>query len=191
MTNFNFEKVNNLNDAVVITPFFNGDERGSFEKIFENNIFESNNIHFSIRESFTSISQKNVIRGMHFQYNKPQAKIVTVLNGACYDVLLDLRKNSTTYMNYVFFSLNDTNHNILFVPKGFAHGFLSLTNDMCMLYYCDETYDKESDTGIIFNDKTLNIKWPIFDVGETIHSARDMSLMTFDEFKDKKLFLDL
>lgn len=190
MTNFEFKKTE-LRDAILIVPFFAGDSRGSFEKIFEKNIFNNAGIQFDISETFLSISQKNVIRGLHFQYKNPQKKIVTVLKGECVDIIVDLRKNSDTYLKYQAFVLNDTNHNLLYVPRGFAHGFLSMTDDMHMLYLCDGAYDKESDSGIMFNDKVLNIKWPIENIDETIHSERDMKLLSFEQFDKLNAFKDV
>ena len=170
MTNFKFERIEELKDAYIITPFYVDDLRGSFEKIFEQKIFREHNLHFSLSETFVSISQKNVLRGLHFQYNQPQTKLVTVLHGACYDVIIDLRKNSSTNLNYKFFKLDDNNHDIIYIPKGYAHGFFSLTDDMCMLYMCDGEYDKVSDSGIVFDDSKLNIKWPIDNINDAIQA---------------------
>ncbi len=190
MTNFEFVKTE-LKDSMLIVPFFSGDARGSFEKIFEKNIFNTAGINFNLSEAFMSISQKNVIRGMHFQYKNPQKKIVTVLKGECVDIIVDLREKSDTYLKYQTFILNDTNHNLLYVPHGFAHGFLSMTDDMHMLYLCDGAYYKEFDTGIMFDDKVLDIKWPIKDMNEAIHSERDMKLLSFEDFTKLDAFKDL
>lgn len=190
MTNFSINQLK-LNDAKIITPFYSGDNRGSFEKIFEKDIFLDGGIVFNLNETFMSISSKNVIRGMHFQYNKPQKKLVTVLKGACKDIIVDLRKNSSTYLMHEIILLDDNNHNILYIPQGFAHGFVSLVDDMHMLYLCDGKFDKNSDTGILFDDKTLNINWPVESLKDCIHSDRDLKLMDFNEFKKMHIFEDL
>ena len=190
MIPFRIDEIDSLKDVKVITPFYATDNRGSFEKIYVDELLKNNNIKFSISEIFVSASKKNVIRGLHFQYNEPQTKLVTVLNGACMDVVVDLRYNSTTFLKYKFFELNDSNHNIIYIPKGFAHGFLSLSDEMKMMYICDGAYDKDSDTGILYNDKTLGIKWPIDDINNTIHSERDLKLMTFQEFDKLNIFKD-
>ncbi len=190
MIPFRIDEIDSLKDVKVITPFYATDNRGSFEKIYVDELLKNNNIKFSISEIFVSASKKNVIRGLHFQYNEPQTKLVTVLNGACMDVVVDLRYNSTTFLKYKFFELNDSNHNIIYIPKGFAHGFLSLSDEMKMMYICDGAYDKDSDTGILYNDKTLGIKWPIDDINNTIHSERDLKLMTFQEFDKLNIFRD-
>ena len=190
MIPFRIDEIDSLKDVKIITPFYATDNRGSFEKIYVDELLKNNNIKFSISEIFVSASKKNVIRGLHFQYNEPQTKLVTVLNGACMDVVVDLRYNSTTFLKYKFFELNDSNHNIIYIPKGFAHGFLSLSDEMKMMYICDGAYDKASDTGILYNDKTLGIKWPIDDINNTIHSERDLKLMTFQEFDKLNIFKD-
>lgn len=190
MTNF-LIKDTKFSDAKIIVPFYTGDNRGSFEKIYERDFFNNKGIEFNLSETFMSISSKNVIRGMHFQYNKPQKKLVTVLKGACMDVIVDLRKKSPTYLMNEFFLLDDKNHNVLYIPQGFAHGFISLVDDMHMLYQCDGKFNKDSDTGILFNDKTLNITWPVDSLEDCIHSERDLKLMSFHDFEAMKIFEDL
>ena len=190
MTNFKFETTS-LKDVFKITSYYFEDNRGSFNKVFNTDIFNTNDFYFIPQEIFISNSCKNVIRGMHFQYNKPQSKIVKVINGSCYDVVVDLRKNSPTYLKHQFFKLDAINHEMLYVPKGYAHGFLSLEDNTSMLYMCDDVYDRESDTGIIYNDKVLNIRWPISDINQSIHSERDLKLMTFEEFESLGVFANV
>ena len=134
-------------------------------------------------EAFVSVSQKNVIRGLHFQLNNPQAKLVCAVKGKVWDVIVDLRQNSPTYKQWLGVELSAENHMALYVPRGFAHGFLSLEDDSIMLYQCDGAYDKASDTGIIFNDPEIGIEWPV-DTAATIHSSRDMNLMSFKEYEE-------
>lgn len=188
MIPFKIEEIETFRDVKIITPFYVADNRGSFEKIYIDEVLKTSGIKFNISEIFVSVSKKNVIRGLHFQYNEPQTKLVTVLNGACMDVVVDLRYNSKTFLKYQFFDLNDNNHNIIYIPKGFAHGFLSLSDEMKMMYICDGAYDKDSDTGILYDDKTIGIKWPVDDISKTIHSERDLKLMTFDEFDKLNIF---
>lgn len=181
MTNFNFKPILQTG-AFLIDNFFLDDNRGYFSKIFEKVLYEKTNIEFNVSESFISSSKKNVIRGMHFQYHNPQSKLISVLKGKIYDVIIDLRKNSKYYKKYFSFELNDKDYKSLLIPRGFAHGFLSMMDDTIMLYMCDGKYDKETDTGIVFNDKDINILWPITNFNDIIISKRDLSLMTFDEF---------
>lgn len=181
MPRFEFEKLELL-DAYLISNFHIGDERGSFTKLFEKDIFGAVGIKFSLNESFSSISSKDVVRGMHFQLKKPQAKLVSVLNGKVWDCIVDIRKNSHTYKKWIGVELSDKNHRALYIPKGFAHGFVALEDNTIMLYQCDGVYDKESDTGILIDDKDLNIKWPI-DLKQSIRSERDLHLMTLSEYE--------
>lgn len=181
MTQFTFEKLN-LNDAYVINDFYVGDNRGGFTKYFEKNIYMNAGIGFQLNETFSSSSSKNVIRGLHFQTHNPQAKIVSVIHGKVWDVIVDLRPKSPTYKKWAGIELSSENHRSLFVPQGFAHGFVSLEDETIMLYQCDGAYDKESDSGIIYNDPEINIVWPIDDA-KAIHSARDLGLPSFQEYK--------
>ena len=181
MPSFEFEKLELL-DAYLISNFHIGDERGSFTKLFEKDIFGAAGIKFSLNESFSSISSKDVVRGMHFQLKKPQAKLVSVLNGKVWDCIVDIRKDSHTYKKWIGVELSDKNHRALYIPKGFAHGFVALEDNTVMLYQCDGAYDEESDTGILIDDKDLNIKWPI-DLKQSIRSERDLHLMTLSEYE--------
>lgn len=167
----------------IFTNIFSDDNRGSFSKLFETDEFSAHELSLSISESFVSCSDKNVIRGMHFQLRNPQIKIVSVLFGKIYDVLVDLRKNSGTYGQWRGFYLSGENHRSIIVPRGFAHGFLSLSDKSTVLYQCDGRYDKESDTGIIYNDKDINVNWPI-DLDDVIVGSRDKELMTFETFQN-------
>jgi dTDP-4-dehydrorhamnose 3,5-epimerase len=185
---FKFVNDDELKDVVCIEPFYSCDNRGFFLKCFENDIFLYNKLNFNVSEIFITKSVKNVIRGLHFQYNKPQTKLVTAICGECLDVIVDLRANSPSYLKYKFFNLNSNNKKILYVPKGFAHGFLSLSDDLQLMYICDGKYDKESDTGIVYNDSTLNINWPIKSDEEIILSDRDLKLLTFNNFLSLNIF---
>lgn len=175
-----------LPGAYAITNFFYQDLRGSFIKSYDKEIYEECGIEFSINETFVSVSAKDVIRGLHFQLRNPQAKLVCVLKGKAWDVIVDLRKNSPTYKKWISIDLRSDGRNAVYVPRGFAHGFVALTDDTTMLYQCDGAYDKETDTGILYNDKAIGIDWPI-DVKNGIFSERDMKLMTFDEFEKKAI----
>ena len=177
---FEFHKTE-IKDVYYFDCFFSGDNRGNFSKSFVKDELKRIGVDFNISETFSSKSAKNVIRGLHFQTHKPQAKIITVLSGSIWDVIVDLRPNSVTYKKWISFELNDKNHRCVFVPRGFAHGFLSKEDNTIMLYQCDGDYDPRTDSGIIFNDTDLNICWPI-DTIETIHSERDLRLQTFMQY---------
>ena len=185
--NFVFRELD-LSGSYLIENYFIGDNRGGFTKCFEKDVYANAGIDFQLNETFASISAKNVVRGLHFQLHNPQAKLVCVLKGKVWDVIVDLRPNSPTYKKWVGVELSDKNHRALYVPRGFAHGFASLEDGTVMLYQCDGAYDKETDTGIIFNDPSIGIVWPI-DIKEMIHSSRDIQLMSFAEYEKNKMEL--
>ena len=132
-------------------------------------------------EEFITMSNVNVLRGLHFQYKMPQTKIVSVLNGAVVDVIVDLRKSSPTYLKSIKVNINANNNYSIYIPKGCAHGFLSLCNNTIMLYMCEGKYDKKSDSGIRYNDPELNIDWGI-NTDDIIISERDQSLLWLHDF---------
>lgn len=183
MPGFEFQKLD-LKGAYLISDFYLGDNRGCFTKIFEKDIYEEVGIEFNLNETFASTSMKNVIRGLHFQMRNPQAKLVSVVAGAVWDVIVDIRPDSPTYKQWTAEVLSADNHKSFYVPRGFAHGFLSLEDNTVMLYQCDGKYDRETDTGIIFNDPDLGVLWPIKEE-EAIHSQRDMMLMSLKEYEIK------
>lgn len=182
---YKFERFD-LKDAYLIHNFVIRDNRGLFTKYFERCIYEDEGIQFSIDETFVSMSSKNVIRGLHFQTYNPQAKLVSVLNGRVFDVLVDLRFDSPTFGKWRGFELSVENALSLYIPRGFAHGFASLENNTIMLYQCDGKYNKETDTGIRFNDPDISVKWPI-DEKCAIYSTRDLKLMSLKDYKDNIL----
>lgn len=178
MCGFEFERTE-LEDARYIKNFYHEDERGGFMKCFEKNIYAEAGIEFNVSETFISVSAKNVIRGLHFQANSPQSKIISVMHGKAWDVIVDLRPKSITYRKWFGKVLSAQEHNAMYVPRGFAHGFAALEDETIMCYQCDGAYDKGSDMGIRFDDKDIDIKWPI-NVNQSIISDRDRSLLTFD-----------
>ncbi len=180
MSNFSFQKLE-LKDAYLIDYFHVGDNRGFFSKIFEKDIYKDAGIDFSLNETFVSLSSKNVIRGLHFQLGNPQAKIVSVLSGKIWDVIVDLRPDSKTFKQWKAFELSSDNHLAIYIPKGYAHGFACLEDDSVMLYQCEEKYNPSTDTGIRFDDPEIGIEWPI-DLNCSIHSERDLNLLSWDDF---------
>jgi dTDP-4-dehydrorhamnose 3,5-epimerase len=180
MAGFEFQELD-LSGAFLIKDFFSGDNRGGFTKCFERDIFQRAGIVFTLNETFASVSMKNVIRGLHFQTHNPQAKLVSVVSGSAWDVIVDLRPNSQTFKQWKAQVLSAENHLSFFVPRGFAHGFASLENNTIMLYQCDGRYDKETDTGIRFDDPSIGINWPM-DESVAIHSDRDLQFSGFKEY---------
>lgn len=180
MSGFVFHKLP-LEGSFVIQNFFSGDNRGGFTKNFERDIYYENGISFTLSESFLSVSMKNVIRGLHFQQQRPQAKLVSVAAGAVWDVIVDLRPQSSSFRKWEAVELSAQNHKSLYIPRGFAHGFASLEDNTVMLYQCDGRYDRDTDSGIRYDDPQVGICWPVSD-DAAIHSERDMHLMDFNTY---------
>ncbi len=168
-----------LSGPKILTPFILNDERGSFLKEF-GDLF-SEKLSFVIKESFYTYSKKNVIRALHFQIIKPQAKLIRCLKGSIFDVIVDLRKGSKDYGKWESFLLSELNNKILYIPEGFAHGYLVLEESI-VSYKCNEYFVKEFDSGIRFNDEKINIPWPIKDINAAILSEKDKNLITFENF---------
>lgn len=187
MSGFAFQELK-LKGAYLINSFYAGDSRGSFTKNFEKDIFAAAGIGFHLNETFVSCSSKNVIRGLHFQTHHPQAKLVSVVAGRVWDVIVDLRLDSPTFKQWVAYELSAENHLSFYVPRGFAHGFLSLEDNTVMLYQCDGKYDQETDTGIRFDDSEIGIIWPVNE-NEAIHSTRDLSLLSFKKYLNNPMIL--
>jgi dTDP-4-dehydrorhamnose 3,5-epimerase len=152
------------------TKIFN-DNRGNVREAFN-----SKDNKKQLRLSVVSKSKKNVIRGLHYQIKKPQDKLIGVLKGKILDVVVDLRKNSKTFGKHFKIILSDKNGKMLFVPKGFAHGFLGLSDDNIVLYSCSDFRYPQYERSIKWNDKNLKIKWGI---KNPIISKRDRSAQSF------------
>lgn len=179
--NFRFRELP-LKDAYCIDFFSAGDSRGEFSKCFEKEIYRRNGIPFEVSESFFTVSSKNVVRGLHFQKHTPQAKLVSVVNGRTWDVIVDLRPDSATYKKWCGIELSKENHHAVYIPRGFAHGFVSFEDDTVMLYQCDGVYDKKTDGGIRLDDPDLGIEWPV-DLKKMIISSRDLQLEDFRTYE--------
>ena len=150
------------------------DKRGYTRELFLNKLL---NKKFPF--DLISLSKKNVIRGLHLQIKKPQGKFITVLKGKIFDVVVDCRKNSKTFGQYFSIVLSEKQNSSLFIPEGFAHGYCSLTKDSLLHYKMTEYRDKKLERGILWNDKDLNIKWPL---KNPIISVKDKSNISFKNF---------
>ncbi len=165
-----------------ISPFYAEDHRGWFLKSYETHIFTENGIAFSPFEGFYTHSRKGVLRGLHFQRKYSQDKLVQVLRGAVYDVAVDLRAGSETFGKWEGFHLTAENRQMLYIPEGFAHGFLALEDDTLFSYLCGDRYDPESDGGVRWDDPQLAVAWPLERVKKVILSDRDANLPLLAEF---------
>lgn len=182
---FSFEETT-LKGAYKITPFYATDERGGFIKDYNVDTFKENGITHNLKEVFYTLSKRGVIRAIHFQLNKQQAKLVRCISGHVYDVIVDLRPDSPTFGKWEGFDLTGENKYELFVPEFFGHGYLVL-EDSIVSYKCGEVFYGEGDSGIMFDDSDIDIKWPFELIGgkeNLIISEKDMNLMSFQEYKD-------
>ncbi len=154
-----------LDGVYIIEPKAFGDNRGWFMESYSKRDMEAAGINVDFVQDNRSYSaKKGIIRGLHFQRNPmAQAKLVTCLRGAILDVAVDLRKDSPTYKQWISVELTAENRNELFIPKGFAHGFLTLTDDVEIMYKCDEFYSPEHDGGIRFDDPDIGVDWGVTD----------------------------
>ena len=173
-----------LKDCYIIEPKEHKDHRGIFFESFNKTILEAAlNTPMHFVQDNHSVSKKGVLRGLHFQIgSKSQAKLVRVVKGEVIDVVVDMRKDSATYLKHFKTILTEESKQMLFIPKGMAHGFLALKEDTMFLYKCDAYYDKEAESGILYNDPDLNIDWefPSIDI---ILSEKDRALPRLRELK--------
>jgi dTDP-4-dehydrorhamnose 3,5-epimerase len=175
---FHFTKTD-ISGLTLIQPKFAGDRRGYMIKSFERQIFEDQGIDFACFEAMESRSSKWVLRGLHIQRRYPQAKLVRVVSGEIFDVAVDLREGSETFGKWRGFYLNESNRHMLYVPKGFAHGFLVLSDSAVFSYMCDGAYRPEDEEGIIWNDPDIRVEWPLDEAGQVIVSEKDQRQRTF------------
>lgn len=172
-----------LKDVKLIETAVFGDHRGFFTESYTQDKFHETGITDAFIQDNHSLSvDPGVLRGMHFQIPpKAQTKLVRATTGVIYDVVVDLRKGSPTYMQWEGFILSEHNHRQLYVPKGFAHGFVTLTENCNVQYKVDESYSAEHDGGIAFDDETLAIDWPI-DLKKAVLSDKDKGHPTLKEW---------
>jgi dTDP-4-dehydrorhamnose 3,5-epimerase len=164
-----FERLE-IKDLILITPQVHEDYRGIFFESFNHHKFYSaadklileqlSSVNF-VQDNIATSKKKNTVRGMHFQLSNPQAKFVTCLQGAVLDVVVDIRPDSKTFKHWISIILDDKKYQQLFVPKGFAHGYKSISDDAIVMYKADEYYCKDDYEGIAWDDNELKIDWQI------------------------------
>lgn len=181
-------KNTNIPGLKILIPSVHEDNRGCFYESFNQKAFENYVSFTPIRfvQDNQTISKKGVVRGMHWQIPPyDQAKLVRCVRGSIFDVAVDIRVKSPTFMQYACIELTESNHKQLFIPRGFAHGFVALTDNTIVQYKCDNFYNKEAERGFKYN--TLGIPWPVMDC--IIESEKDSENLSFDEIKVKDLFV--
>ncbi len=180
-----------LQDCFIIEPQIFGDTRGFFMETYSTIEFEKIGILSNFVQDNHSKSKKWVLRWLHFQTQKPQAKLVRVTAWSVYDVVVDLRVGSSTFWKWEGFVLSAENQKMLFVPRGFAHGFLTLDDDTEFLYKCDDVYDPGFEGGVIWDDASLSIDWRKYLDGHTGSieiSEKDINNPTFVMYKNNPIF---
>jgi len=178
-----------LKDCLIIHDTIFGDERGYFFESFHQQKFAAQTgMNISFVQDNQSKSSYGVLRGLHFQTGEhTQAKLVRVLKGVVLDVVVDLRKDSPSFGQSFSIELSEENHQQFFVPRGFAHGFVVLSEEAVFFYKCDNYYKKASEQGIIYNDPYLHIDWKMSEA-DAILSDKDKELPTFHHIKDSLNF---
>lgn len=158
---FEFQKTE-IEDVIYVIPQIFGDDRGFFSETYKKSVFVENGINDEFNQDNHSKSRKGVLRGLHYQMHpKAQAKLVRCVKGKILDVAVDIRKGSKTFGNWVSRELSEENKCMLYLPEGFAHGFVVLSDEAEFLYKCSNEYSPENDRGIRWNDPDINVNWGI------------------------------
>lgn len=175
-------------DLIEIIPEIFTDNRGNFLEAYNQHEFEKIGICEEFVQDNQSCSRKGTLRGLHFQTAHPQGKLVRAVSGRVYDVAVDLRNESPTFGKWHGVILDSEKQNMLYIPRGFAHGFLALTENCVQSYKCTDFYDPKGEGGLMWNDKTIGIDWkavapeiePLLSEKDTKHPAFDMNASYFD-----------
>ena len=187
MNNFTIKETP-IKDLVIIEPKVFGDERGFFMETYNQKSFEELGLTMNFVKDKHSKSKKGVLRGLHFQTKHTQGKLVCVIKGSVYDVAVDLRKGSKTFGKWYAVKLSSENKLMFYIPEGFAHGFLTLEDETEFTYKCTDLYAPEYDSGILWNDETINIDWKFEEFGinpdELTISEKDKVQQKFDKTKN-------
>ncbi|AZT91537.1 dTDP-4-dehydrorhamnose 3,5-epimerase [Caldicellulosiruptor changbaiensis] len=184
-----FKKIETpIKDLFIIEPTIFEDNRGFFMESWNEKEFNEIGLKIKFVQDNHSRSKKGVLRGLHFQEPYPQGKLVRVIRGAIFDVAVDIREDSPTFKKWFGIVLDEHNRRMLYIPEGFLHGFLTLSEWADVLYKTTEYYYKEYDRGIIWNDPDLKIEWPFEEYGidKVILSEKDSQLPTFKQWLKMK-----
>ncbi|SHE37157.1 dTDP-4-dehydrorhamnose 3,5-epimerase [Clostridium fallax] len=180
MSKFKFIETK-IKDLYIIEPTVFGDERGYFMETYSKKDFFDAGLTMEFVQDNESKSRKGVLRGLHFQSKHTQGKLVRVVKGSVYDVAVDLRKGSETFGMWEGVLLSEENKRQFYVPEGFAHGFLVLSEEAIFNYKCTDFYAPEYDGGVLWNDPDIGIEWPIDGIEEILLSEKDKNQKTLKE----------
>lgn len=150
-----------LDGVVIIEPEVHGDERGFFQESWKASSYASHGLPGVFAQANVSRSARGVLRGLHYQFQQAQGKLVSVLEGRIFDVAVDIRRGSASFGQWAGVELSAENHRQLYIPEGFAHGFLVLSDSALFHYHCTTEYAPEFDAAIAWNDPDINVNWPI------------------------------
>lgn len=149
-----------LDGVVVVEPRVHGDDRGFFQESWKASSYGQHGLPVSFEQANVSRSVKGVLRGLHYQYRQPQGKLVSVMEGRIFDVAVDIRRGSPSFGQWAGVELSAENHRQMYIPEGFAHGFLVLSSSALFHYHCTSEYSAEYDAAIAWNDPEIAVKWP-------------------------------
>ena len=175
-----------INGVYIIEPIIFGDNRGYFMESYSKRTFEMMGLNMDFVQDNESKSKKGVLRGLHFQTKQVQGKLVRVVEGEVFDVVVDLRKGSNTFGRWEGIILSDKNKKQFYIPEGFAHGFLVLSETATFQYKCTDYYAPEYDDGVLWNDPDIGIEWPLDGIEEVLLSDKDQKQQTLKEFMSKE-----
>ena len=185
MGKFNFIETS-IKDLYIIEPTVFGDNRGYFMESYSKRDFEEAGLTMNFVQDNESKSKKGVLRGLHFQTKHTQGKLVRVVEGEVFDVAIDLREGSPTFGKWEGVTLTAENKRQFYVPEGFAHGFLVLSETATFQYKCTDYYAPEYDGGVLWNDPDIGIEWPLEGIEEVLLSEKDQKQQTLKEFMSKE-----
>ena len=189
-----FKKIEtSIKDVYIIEPTVFGDNRGYFMETYSDAEFAEIGLNYNFVQDNQSKSSKGVLRGLHFQKENTQAKLVRCIKGEVFDVAVDLRPGSETYGKWEGVILSEENKKMFMIPRGFAHGFLVLSDEAEFTYKCDDIYNPNAEGGLAWNDKDVNIDWPFGDmkIDDLLTSEKDAKWPTLEELRKTDLFKNL
>lgn len=174
-----------IDGLVLLEPKVFGDARGFFFEMWQQDLYKEAGLVDQFKQDNISRSSKGILRGMHFQNPHPQGKLVSVIQGSVFDVVVDLRKSSSTFGKWFGAEINDENHLQLYVPPGCAHGFLTLQDNTLFHYKCTDVYSPGAERCLFWNDPAINIQWPF---KPTVLSEKDQNGSLLKDIPDEHLF---
>ena len=189
-----FKRIDTSIEGVcIIEPTVFGDSRGYFMETYSDQEFAEIGLNYKFVQDNQSKSKKGVLRGLHFQKENSQAKLVRVIKGEVFDVAVDLRPGSKTYGKWEGVRLSEENKKMFMIPRGFAHGFLVLSDEAEFTYKCDDVYNPNAEGGLAWNDKDVAIDWPLENIKEEelLTSEKDAKWPSLEELRKTDLFKDL